>query len=106
MPDSFEAVHAALSASLHSVVVHDVGFVHSSVHVVVVSQETSVLASGGAVSSNERAEQAAMKMSVRFTRTHRFGDQEVAKSFNTRDAALWPAAPMTEPAGCVPALHE
>ena len=54
----------------------------------------------------ERDEHAARKMSVRFTRTHRLDDQEVAKSFNTRVAALWPAAPMTEPAGCVPALHE
>ena len=28
------------------------------------------------------------------------------KSFKTRIAALWPAAPMTEPAGWQPALHE
>ena len=29
-----------------------------------------------------------------------------ARSRSTRCAALWPAAPMTEPAGCVPAEHE
>jgi hypothetical protein len=63
---------------LHSIVDHDDGFVHASVHVVVVSQETSVLASGGGEKSTERAEHAARKMSVRFTRTHRLGDQEVA----------------------------
>ena len=106
MPDWYESTHSPRSTTLHSAVVHDEGVAHSSVQVVVVSHETRVLASGGVVKSNERAEQAARKMSVRFTRTHRLGAQEGAKSLSTRVAALWPAAPMTEPAGCVPALHE
>ena len=77
VPDWYESVHSDASTRLHSVVVHEIGVVHSSVHVVVVSQETGVLASGD-VRDTGREEHAARKMSVRFTRTHRLGAQEVA----------------------------